>query len=181
MDESGSPYHKPHENRKARGEAAEAAVHGKWKSEARVLDAVLLTDLGGGRTGARLCWAADGPWFTTAPPTCRSVSCGGVWYAGEAGWWSGLLPLARFPTPLCMPICKHCEHRGEGHNWISPTCWNCGNRSAHCPFYFEKYQRGRKRGQCRDPDCDCAKYVPLSDRPRPINKFAGRLLYRKRG
>ena len=34
-------------------------MHGKWKSEPRVLDGVLLTDLVGFPLWARLCWAAE--------------------------------------------------------------------------------------------------------------------------
>jgi hypothetical protein len=26
---------------------------------------------------------------------------------------------------------------------------------------FEKYQQGRKRGQCQHPGCTCGRYVPL--------------------
>jgi hypothetical protein len=61
-----------------------------------------------------------------------------------------------------------------------PRCWcpalaegqgcGCGNRSPHCPFCFERYHRGRKRGQCQHPGCACGKYIPLSDAPRAINK-----------
>jgi hypothetical protein len=50
----------------------------------------------------------------------------------------------------------------------------CGN------FCFRNYQRGRKRGQCQCPGCACGTYSPLTDKPRPVNKYAGRLLYRKR-
>ena len=50
-----------------------------------------------------------------------------------------------------MPICAKCDHKGEDHNWISPPCSRCSNRGLHCPFCFEKYQRRRKRGQCRVP------------------------------
>jgi hypothetical protein len=51
----------------------------------------------------------------------------------------------------CMPICRRCEHGGRAHNWISPVCSRCGNRSPSCPFCFENYQRGRKRRQCQHP------------------------------
>jgi hypothetical protein len=59
---------------------------------------------------------------------------------------------------LNMPICKSCEHRGEDHNW--------------------KVQR--VRGHCMSPQCICSRYVPLTDRPRPVNRLMGRLLYKKR-
>jgi hypothetical protein len=49
----------------------------------------------------------------------------------------------------------------------------------HCPFCFRNYQQGRKRGQCQHSGCMCGKYVPLTDQPRPVNKYAARLLYRK--
>jgi hypothetical protein len=78
-----------------------------------------------------------------------------------------------------MPICRRCEHGGRAHNWISPTCSRCGNRSSHCPFCIRNYQRGRKRGQCQHPGCSCSTYSPMTDKPRPVNKFAGKLLYRK--
>jgi hypothetical protein len=35
----------------------------------------------------------------------------------------------------------------------------------------------RKRGQCQHPGCACRAYSPLSDQARPVNKYAGRLLY----
>src|SRR5580692_3312604 len=54
-----------------------------------------------------------------------------------------------------MPICRKCEHGGREHNWISPACSRCGNRSPSCPFCFENFQRGRKRGQCQHPGCGC--------------------------
>ena len=79
-----------------------------------------------------------------------------------------------------MPICAKCDHKGEDHNWISPPCSRCSNRGLHCPFCFEKYQRRRKRGQCRYPNCKCAAYKPLTSRPAPVNKYLGRALYRKR-
>lgn len=80
-----------------------------------------------------------------------------------------------------MPVCRNCDHAGRDHNWISQACSWCGSDSHHCPFCFEKYYEGRKRGQCRYPDCACAKYVPAGGTVRPVNKFAGRMLYRKRG
>jgi hypothetical protein len=81
---------------------------------------------------------------------------------------------------VSMPICRNCEHGGRNHNWVSPACSRCGGRSPHCPFCFENYQRGRKRGQCQHPECGCGKYVPAGDGPRPVNKVIGRALYRKR-
>jgi hypothetical protein len=69
---------------------------------------------------------------------------------------------------------------GRVHNWVSPVCSRCGNRSPSCPFCFQNYQRGIKRGQCQHPGCTCRAYSPLTDQARPVNKYAGRLLYRKR-
>ena len=73
-----------------------------------------------------------------------------------------------------MPICAKCDHKGEDHNWISLS-----NRGLHCLFCFEKYQRRRKRSQCRYSTCKCAAYKPLTSRPAPANKYLGRALYRK--
>jgi hypothetical protein len=72
-----------------------------------------------------------------------------------------------------MPICAKCGHTGEGHNWISSACSRCSNRGLHCPFCFERYERRRKRGQCRDQNCRCAAYKPLTSRPAPVNKYLG--------
>ena len=30
-----------------------------------------------------------------------------------------------------------------------------------------------------DPNCKCAAYKPLTSRPAPVNKYLGRVLYRK--
>jgi hypothetical protein len=54
-----------------------------------------------------------------------------------------------------MPICKNCQHPGGDHNW----------------------KVRRVRGQCMYPHCDCGKYVPLTDRPKPVNRVMGRALY----
>ena len=79
-----------------------------------------------------------------------------------------------------MPICAKCGHNGEDHNWISPQCSRCSNSGLRCPFCFEKYKQRRKRGQCRYPACKCAAYKPQTSRPAPINKYAARIMYRKR-
>ena len=78
-----------------------------------------------------------------------------------------------------MPICKYCDHGGRQHNWVVPPCSNCGERSPHCHLCFEKYHERRKRGQCRYPGCRCAKYVPLSETPPPVNRLLGRVFYRR--
>ena len=119
-------------------------------------------------------------------------SCGGG-RSGSAIGASSSGSLLRYPTSnqICMtgktgntrsmPICRNCEHSGRTHNWISAACSNCGNRRRGCSFCFGKYQQGRLRGQCQHPGCTCGKYVPLTDQPSPVNKYAARLLYRKRG
>lgn len=57
-----------------------------------------------------------------------------------------------------MPICKTCAHGATDHYW----------------------RIERLRGQCMQRRCDCVKYVPLSDQPKPLNRFVGKLLYRRR-
>ena len=64
-----------------------------------------------------------------------------------------------------MPICRKCEHGAREHNWISPVCSRCGDRSPSCPFCFQKFQQGRKRGQCQHPGCGCVRIQPLTDQP----------------
>ncbi len=54
-----------------------------------------------------------------------------------------------------MPVCNSCEHQGEEHNW--------------------KLQR--VRGHCMYPQCSCSRYVPRTDRCRPVNRLMGRVLY----
>lgn len=57
-----------------------------------------------------------------------------------------------------MPICKTCDHAASDHNWIVE----------------------RVRGRCVLRRCECRKYVPLTVSPKPLNRFVGRLLYRRR-
>jgi hypothetical protein len=105
------------------------------------------------------------------------------WFRFEAGSGSGAGGRGGrgiLVQSLSMPICRKCEHGGREHNWVSPACSRCGNRSPSCPFCFQKYQQGRKRGQCQHPGCGCGTYSPLTDQARPVNKYAGRLMYRKR-
>ena len=70
-----------------------------------------------------------------------------------------------------MPICKNCGHRGEDHNWtIAPS-----------PAQRRKLRdlgSRRIRGHCFC--CTCIHYVPLTDRPQPINGVIGRMLRRRR-
>jgi hypothetical protein len=47
-------------------------------------------------------------------------------------------------------------------------------------FIFGITSGERKRGQCQHPGCACGTYSPLTDKPRLVNKYAGKLLYRKR-
>ncbi len=49
-------------------------------------------------------------------------------------------------------------HRGEDHNWRAQRAW----------------------GQCMFRRCGCRKYMPLTDRPRPVNSVIEKWLYRRR-
>jgi hypothetical protein len=84
-----------------------------------------------------------------------------------------------------MPVCHKCLHRGEDHNWTVPECSHCGGDDPFaCRSCRRNRELGRVRGACRLSGgrgrCICSKYEPLSDRLRPVNPFAGRMLRRKR-
>jgi hypothetical protein len=66
--------------------------------------------------------------------------------------------LTSFKPSDRMPICLNCGHGGSSHNWQRRTHW------GHCMF----------------PKCDCRKYVPRTDKPRPVNSVIGRMLRAKR-
>jgi hypothetical protein len=67
-----------------------------------------------------------------------------------------------------MPLCEHCGHKGEHHDWKSPPCSvpRCPHRTKHPK---------RIRGRCLTPACICTHYVPQTDQSKPLNSFAGRL------
>jgi hypothetical protein len=68
-----------------------------------------------------------------------------------------------------MPPCMFCPHRGSDHDWTSPAC----SARPYCSCVL-KHPR-RLRGRCLIPDCRCLKYVPRTDRPKPVNRYIGRL------
>jgi hypothetical protein len=70
-----------------------------------------------------------------------------------------------------MPICKNCGHRGEDHNWTIPP-------SSSQRRKLRDLGSRRIRGHCFC--CACIHYVPLTDRPQPINRVIGRMLRRRR-
>ncbi|CCD89867.1 protein of unknown function [Bradyrhizobium sp. ORS 285] len=53
-----------------------------------------------------------------------------------------------------MSPCRSCTHRGKDHQWHA----------------------SRTRGHCLIPGCLCSRYVPETDKPKPINARLGRLL-----
>ncbi|MET4424272.1 hypothetical protein ABIB87_006882, partial [Bradyrhizobium sp. JR18.2] len=57
-----------------------------------------------------------------------------------------------------MPLCKNCQHSGLHHHW----------------------RIARLRGRCRHRGCCCVGYVPDVDRPKPLNKVIGWVLYERR-
>lgn len=71
-----------------------------------------------------------------------------------------------------MPICKNCGHRGEDHNWSFPPALSALRRK------LRDLDARRVRGHCRC--CACVHYVPLTDRPQPVNYFIGRMLRQRR-
>ena len=56
-----------------------------------------------------------------------------------------------------MPLCEHCEHLGKLHNWTVRRFW----------------------GHCMYPNCDCTKYIPDTDKPKPFNRYIGRMTYKR--
>jgi hypothetical protein len=56
-----------------------------------------------------------------------------------------------------MPCCKNCLHAGGLHNWTVRRLW----------------------GHCLYPACPCTKYVPLTDKPKPVSSVVGRAVYKK--
>ena len=83
-----------------------------------------------------------------------------------------------------MPICRSCLHRGEDHNWTVPECFRCARRDPDCTNCRRNRELDRVRGAClyfnAQRRCSCSKYVPLTDERKPVNRFAARLLRRKR-
>jgi hypothetical protein len=93
-------------------------------------------------------------------------------------------PLPALIPFLSMPVCRKCLHRGAEHDWSVPECSRCGRRDLGCPDCRRNRERGRVRGAClvrgTNGRCICSKYEPLSDQRTPVNRFAGRILSRKR-
>jgi hypothetical protein len=67
-----------------------------------------------------------------------------------------------------MPPCLFCSHRGSDHNWRVPPC----SARPYCNCAMEHPRR--LRGRCLYPGCRCLKYVPNTDRPKPVNRYIGR-------
>jgi hypothetical protein len=69
-----------------------------------------------------------------------------------------------------MPPCLFCSHRGSDHNWTVPPC----SFRPYCNCVLEHPRR--LRGRCVYAGCRCLKYVPNTDRPKPVNRYMGRAL-----
>lgn len=70
-----------------------------------------------------------------------------------------------------MPSCSNCDHAGTLHNWRIPPC----SAPPHdCVAFHPK----RLRGSCLQ--CLCTKYVPDTDKPKPVNPRIARLNFRRK-
>ena len=66
-----------------------------------------------------------------------------------------------------MPTCANCMHAGSDHDWTPPPC---SARACDC---HRRHPR-RLRGRCLVSGCDCPKYAPRTDLPKPLNAYVGR-------
>jgi hypothetical protein len=83
-----------------------------------------------------------------------------------------------------MPFCRTCPHKGSDHNWRVPACSLCvgqktcflcgGDRRVRCKECGHRKEQRRLRGACLIPGCLCGRYVPLADKPKPVNRYIGR-------
>ncbi len=67
------------------GQAVDSTAHGKWKSEPRILEAALLTDLGGGRIGRGFVERSSGLGYGQGPLSAAGGLVGRTGERREAG------------------------------------------------------------------------------------------------
>ena len=142
-------------------------MHANWKASARGLESTCITDfvqlglVGAFYRAMEVELVERLPlWLLAMGGLFIAVVLAGL-FGKLMGRVGGECRACGLAAPLSdMPVCKNCDHGGRDHNWVSPPCWNCGGRSLHCHFCFEKYLQRRKRGQCRYPGANAGSMCP---------------------
>jgi hypothetical protein len=88
-----------------------------------------------------------------------------------------------------MPNCRNCLHKGPDHNWRVSGCSLCvgertcslcgGGPAVQCQECQHRKEQRRFRGACLIRGCLCGRYVPRTDKPKPVNGYAGRAVSKR--